>query len=289
MAQAKNWCFTLNNYTAADEEKLAATAQDERVKYLVYGRELAPETGTPHLQGYIELDRRFRLGQLKRLGGLGGAHLEAARGSGQSNREYCVKDRDVVEFGEACAAGQGRRSDIDNVRELVKTTGSIRVVSDKVTSYQALRFAEAYLKYHGPTRQWETQVRWFHGRTGSGKTRRALEEAEGRHDPEWIPESSTPRAVYWKLACKTWWDGYDGHDDVILDDFRPDWFSFSYLLGLLDRYPFLVETKGGTRQLLARRIWITAPVAPDLMFCGTIKEDDILQLLRRITEIRSFP
>jgi len=286
MPQSKNWCFTLNNYDDDDEEILRELGSNERVQYLVYGRERAPETGTAHLQGYVELDRRFRLEQLKRFfGDVGRAHFEAAKGDGQSNRAYCTKDGDFVEHGSPCAQGQGRRNDIQAVRDVVKRTGSIREVAESCTSYQSLRFAEAYVKYHEPARRWQSEVRWFCGGTGTGKTRTAAQEAEDGYERQ---SDELSASVYWKIPGTKWFDGYDAHPNVILDDFRPDWFSFSYLLGLLDRYPFCVETKGGTRQFLARRIWITAPSRPELMFCSQVKEDDINQLLRRITEIREF-
>ena len=44
--------------------------------------------------------------------------------------------------------------------------------------------------------------RWYHGKAGTGKTRRAVSE-----HPE----------AYMKLSNK-WWDGYQGQDAVILDD-----------------------------------------------------------------------
>lgn len=43
------WCFTLNNYTDEEIRRLESL-ECER---LVVGKEVAPTTGTPHLQGYI--------------------------------------------------------------------------------------------------------------------------------------------------------------------------------------------------------------------------------------------
>lgn len=45
----KRVCFTLNNYTEEDEQRIQAGV--EFYRYAVYGRELAPTTGTRHLQG----------------------------------------------------------------------------------------------------------------------------------------------------------------------------------------------------------------------------------------------
>jgi hypothetical protein len=73
-----NWCFTLNNYTSADEE----TFLNLDAKYLVYGREVGAE-GTPHLQGYIQFMSKKRLTALKKLHP--SAHWEPAKGDQLSN------------------------------------------------------------------------------------------------------------------------------------------------------------------------------------------------------------
>jgi len=47
----RNWVFTLNNYTDEDIARLANPY--EQVKFIAYGKEIAPTTETPHFQGYI--------------------------------------------------------------------------------------------------------------------------------------------------------------------------------------------------------------------------------------------
>lgn len=47
--QLKRVVFTLNNYGADDEERIQGAT--ELYQYCVYGREVAPGTGTRHLQG----------------------------------------------------------------------------------------------------------------------------------------------------------------------------------------------------------------------------------------------
>lgn len=105
MTQSTGWCFTLNNYTDADEAALRSIP----CRYMVYGREVAPTTGTPHLQGYIHFERT------KRLSGVRAVfphrtHLEPRRGSPEQAANYCKKDGDFEERGVLPA--QGRRTDI---------------------------------------------------------------------------------------------------------------------------------------------------------------------------------
>lgn len=126
------------------------------------------------------------------------------------------------------------------------------------------------LQYLEPQRDWAPEVYWFYGPTGSGKTRKAFELCE---DP-WISDQGL-----------RWWDGYDGHEDVIIDDFRKDFCKFHELLRILDRYPYRVEVRGGSRQLLARRIFITSLYSPEETYH---MREDIGALTRRITEVRRF-
>jgi hypothetical protein len=156
------------------------------------------------------------------------------------------------------------------VRDVLKTTGSMRRVAEVATTFQALRGGEVLVKYIEPKRDWKPEVVWLWGPTGCGKTRRAF--AESNADDRWVSNSSL-----------RWWDGYDGHSDVIIDDFRGDFAPFHTLLRILDRYEYAVEVKGGMRQLLARRIWITSCLPPDKVYPGCAERVD--QLLRRIDSI----
>lgn len=56
---AKNWSFTWNNYPDDWEEVLVPRFQEKCVGYVI-GREVAPTTGTRHLQGFIEFKTKSR-------------------------------------------------------------------------------------------------------------------------------------------------------------------------------------------------------------------------------------
>lgn len=92
------WCFTINNFVADDEAFLRDLFGTGQVHYLVFGREIA-DTGTPHLQGYIEFNTRRSFNQVRQL--FRRAHLEPRNGSAFQAAEYCRKDLDYEEFGES--------------------------------------------------------------------------------------------------------------------------------------------------------------------------------------------
>jgi len=108
MPGAKHYVFTLNNYSNEDEAALAALSEGSEVSYLVFGREVAPTTNTPHLQGYVAFLRRKTLGQARIL--IPRAHLEVAHGTPKEAASYCKKDGNFEEFGEL-PGGQGKRND----------------------------------------------------------------------------------------------------------------------------------------------------------------------------------
>ena len=171
-----------------------------------------------------------------------------------------------IEVGEPIK--QGKRTDIDVAIDIVKQTGSIREVLKTVKNYQAVRHTELYMKYcEEESVRTELEVINIYGSSGKGKTRYVYEK-----------ETNVFRPINYK-----WWEGYDGHEVVLLDDIRKDYCKFHELLTLLDIYPFRVECKGGSRQLRAKKIYITTPIPLVEMWRNDWRSDeDIYQLSRRI-------
>lgn len=85
------WVFTINNPTPEDEAAvLALGSQSEKIKRLAVGREVAPTTGTPHLQGYVRFVKSCRRKQVCLA--LGGRAYVAPRiGSESAASSYALK------------------------------------------------------------------------------------------------------------------------------------------------------------------------------------------------------
>lgn len=113
----------------------------------------------------------------------------------------------------------------------------------------------------------------FWGATGTGKSRRAWEEAGGE---AYVKDPRTK----WYYAANARWCGYRNQENVVVDEFRGS-IDVAHLLRWLDRYPVLVEVKGGSRPLHARRIWITSNVDPRAWY-PELDEQTKLALLRRL-------
>lgn len=81
------WCFTLNNYTEHEISSIVPIFRSH-CRLAIFGKEIA-ETGTPHLQGYLEFKKKSRP---KSIFGIDRIHWEKAKGNKQSNIVYCSKE-----------------------------------------------------------------------------------------------------------------------------------------------------------------------------------------------------
>lgn len=265
----RNWCFTLNNYSAEEHEAVKALV----CRYIVVGEEEGEE-GTKHLQGYIELEKVCRLSACKKL--IKRAHWETRKGTPAQASDYCKKDGKFYEKGNL-QGDQGKRTDIERVKEAVEE-GGIRGVIARGTNFnfQSVRIAEKFLEYHEKPRRWKPTVTWLWGSTGTGKSFTARQLLVIEEDDE--------DDLYEKNDGSKWWTSYDGHSKVIIDDFRDSWWGITEMLSLLDRYGKRVEYKGGVRQFLAKEIVVTCNKHPKDCYAGTGEAID--QLLRRIDTVK---
>lgn len=58
IACSKNWCFTLNNWTNEQKDMILSVCSNSSNKYIFQSE--VGESGTPHLQGYIEFKEKIR-------------------------------------------------------------------------------------------------------------------------------------------------------------------------------------------------------------------------------------
>jgi len=243
---AKCWCFTLNN--PESEWPINFTEWDS-VSYAVHQLECGA-SGTRHWQGYVEFAKKQSLSYLRRI--LPRAHWEVRRGSRDEARTYCMKEEGrqagPYEHGTWQRSLQGKRSDLLVVKEKIKQGVNEAEIADE--HFQSwVRFYKAFREYRRitvPNRNWKTEVHVLHGPTGTGKSKWAMD-----HYPN----------AYWKQRSQ-WWDGYEGQDCVVLDEFY-GWLPYDVLLRLCDRYPLLVETKGGQVNFLAKTLIITTNEHPE--------------------------
>lgn len=265
----RNVCITVNNWSDQDISNLEAL----NYKYLIIGKEKSKK-GTPHLQVYLQLINTHSLSGLQKK--LPKAHIEPAVSTPLNCLNYCKKGGDYKEYGSI--KKPGARNDLDEIRQLALDEG-MKGVSRIATAAQ-LRVAETFLSYHEEPRTWKPNVFWIHGPAGVGKGRLADAILKSRTDqPDDIfvlcplPSEDDSPEPYEKSDPTKWWNGYDAHSNVIIDDFRGSWWPITYLLKILDRRKFQVENKGGMRQFKARNIIITSIFSPEDSYKKCFKTD----------------
>jgi len=148
------------------------------------------------------------------------------------------------------AAQEGRLADID--------AGTF------VCHYRTLR-AIATDHMEAPAVERTCHVFW--GRTGTGKSRRAWAEAG--------------LDAYPKDSRSKFWCGYQGQQHVVIDEFRGG-VDIAHMLRWLDRYPVIVEVKGGAVPLKATVLWITSNLDPRVWY-PECDQETVQALMRRLT------
>jgi len=276
--RSRSFVVVINNPTDEDYIKFMAC----ETAYKCWAPEVGEE-GTPHLQGYLYFKEAKSFSKIKKL--LPRAHIETCEGNAKQNRTYIFgpyendgKTKPVNPLAQEVGTlpKQGKRTDIDVVREELSAGNGMRGVVKKASNLQQIKIAEAILKYEEPQRTWKTEVHWYFGLTGTGKSKRAHECFEGKD--------------FFRKTCssKEWWDGYDAHEYVILDDFvfPEKMHDYKYWLDVFDRYGTTVQIKGSTRQLLAKEIIVTSSVDPRIALQN--HDQGGAEFLRRITSITEF-
>lgn len=269
MSQLRCFVFTLNNYSHEDLNRLrGSVGAGKAFSYLLFGIEVG-ESGTPHLQGYAELCKKSRFGT---VAGMFKWHIEHRNGTVQQACDYCRKTGVFEEYG--VMRVQGARGDLDAARAAFHEGGMREVV--RRGNAQAIRVAEKYAMYCEAVRDFKPTVTWLWGPSGVGKSRLAREMME--------KEVGTD---YFTTSDKKWFCGYDGHEGLIMDDWRTeDHAQFIRLLALLDRYECRVEYKGGSRQLLARVIIVTSILPPEHCIPAGEPAEQLLRRIDRVQELK---
>lgn len=229
--QGKQWCFTINNYSEDEYERLRERAVLETT-YCIVGKETG-EQGTAHLQGYCILRDRKRLAGVKAVVGER-AHCEQAKGSPAQNREYCSKEGDYWEHGRCPASNQKKRTRDEVAAEFVAAVegeGIEAFIESNPGSWlhDGGKLCRNYVLGKRPIERPNVSVVWLWGEPGCGKSRAAHERL--------------PRA-YLKEPRTKWWNGYMLQRECIMDDVGPGGVDLNHLLRWFDRYKLLVEVKG---------------------------------------------
>lgn len=104
--QRSRWSFTFSRYDDAINYSDIFKNPTHKIKRVVFGYEVAPMTGTPHLQGYAEFTS-VRLSFVKKI--LPTAHWEPSTKSALHNYIYCTKSGKFDVVGDFKKEAEGKK------------------------------------------------------------------------------------------------------------------------------------------------------------------------------------
>lgn len=220
------------------------------VSYIRGQLEQGENTGYLHWQIIVHFSKKVRLRRIRELFGET-CHAETTRS--EAAEEYVWKDDTRIantqfELGKL-PINRGKDHDWGAIKEAAICGRLDDIPADVfVRNYNALTRISA--DFARPIPQ-EREVIVYWGATGVGKSRRAWDEAGMEAYPK------DPRSKFW--------DGYRDHEHVVIDEFRGD-IDISHILRWFDRYPVIVEIKGSSKVLKAKKIWITSNLHPTLWY-----------------------
>lgn len=224
--------------------------------------------GFLHWQVCVAFVRKVSLAGVSEVFGRG-IHCELSRSS--ASRDYVWKESTRVagtqfELG-VCPIAPASKRDWESIWLSAQSGDFLAIPAHvRIQSYRTLRaIASDFAKPIGMVRT--SVVYW--GPTGTGKSRRAWEEAG--------------MDAYPKDPRTKWWSGYNGQKNVVIDEFRGG-IDICHLLRWLDRYPVSVEIKGSSTPLLCERFWFTSNVSPDQWY-PLLDGPTVDALLRRLEVI----
>ncbi len=287
--RTRNYCFVLNNYSAQHARILLSfcSGADPHViaisNYIVMQEEIAPTTGTRHLQGYMEFRRAIRKNNLKRKLVAAGIpntiHLERRHGTQAEAIAYCKKPETRPDNGQQYEHGtpkppgrpQGEHS-----------TAVEAVMADTPMTEVAEAYPKAFVKHHqglkalteirAKPRKWAMEIIIYYGPTGTGKSFMAHKDRPEAYDVTW------PEKGGW------WWPNYHGQATCIMDEFRHQ-ISLDKMLQIMDRYPLTLQYKGGNTKFRSETLIITSNIPPHEWYP---KVRDVTMLRRRIKQFATI-
>lgn len=267
MSRNRNYCFTFNNYPDT------SLVDNLICKYIAYSKEVAPTTGTPHLQGYVSFANAKTVQQVRSL--LPGCHISIMNGSLAQNDVYCSKSAEMVHRGVKPISNdnKGRAEQLrwQRARDLAKEGKLDEIDADIFVRYYGTlkNIRKDYAIKPSPK---DVRCFWIYGPTGTGKSHAV--------------ETAYPNCYKKAMDDLKWFDGYQGEEVIYLEDIDKYQVKWGGLLKrLADRWPMQASIKGTMAYIRPSIVLVTSNYRIEDIWSDTATVDP---LLRRFTQIEKL-
>lgn len=240
---ARNWVATLWLHQAHTclEQTMKNLTDTGRLRFIAYGEEECPTTGSLHYQTYLCAYTPIRMSQLIKYFGTG-HDFQIMRGSLAQNEVYCSKEGTFKKLGDE--PKQGERNDLIGFKRRLDAGETPLDIAETEMQFST------YVKYHAGMEKYAHHVRGKKvmtdrtkpkvylriGDSGSGKTQ-WLDEQFGRDGWARMPNPTS-----------SWWitPRVSTSNTVLVDDVGPAKIpKVEEFLEWTDRYPIEFNSKGG--------------------------------------------
>jgi len=270
-SRGKRWCCTINEYGPEFIEKLKEEFKNGTLEKFVCQEERGEQDGFVHLQLFLAFKASKRFAQVKEFVG-NSAHVELAKGNDRSNYNYCTKEATRTgEYREERGTfdgGQGSRSDLSRVVAAVEEKKTLSEIATQnpiefIKFHRGIeRLVEITRERNAPKHR-DMCVIVLCGQSGTGKSLWVRLYAE-RHG----------FGIYNKPiglgSGVQWFDGYDGEEVLLLDDFEWGQVPIRELLIWCDVYKHKVAVKGAFVNAGWHTVCITSNFHPQEWYAQTL-------------------
>lgn len=291
LSQSRGWLLTQRAEDYTQEQ-----IQEILKNYIYIGQkekgEQGGEYGYEHYQIYIENDTPIKFNTLKNK--LPNAHIEPRKGTRKKAYKYCTKEdtrisppfsNGVISLEEE----KGRRNDLIEINALVEMGASNEEIRNQYPSQFMLYRKhindlrqDILQEQHRGKRRLDIQVNYISGKTGSGKTSFVLDKYG---DKNVFIMSRYPRNEYEQEK----FDGYNGEDVILFDEFRSQ-IRLSDMLRYLDVYYCDLPARNQDKVACYTKIYITSNWTFNQQYRNIQEKypDDWKAFCRRVHNIYDF-
>jgi len=256
--QSVQWLFTINHNDPTLElnwENILTTR--EGIKYACAGKEIGPENGIHHFQGFVVFVTKKRIPEARKFFIDKTVHIgdwnSRPSFSQILSADYCIKDGQFIEIGTRPrkSTGDDEKGRWDGIRDLCKRQKVMEAIELHPHLISHMGSLERYAaKFSRPFSMEKLDNYWIWGDTGKGKTF-WVRNREG--DKLYVAEGLD------KFDFGTY--NTDVHKAVLIDDVTADDLrgQVKKLKNISDHYSFNPQTKGGyIGHIRPERIYVTS-------------------------------
>lgn len=292
--RSRKWLMVVNNPVdqGMDHARIRANWNELGLSYACMCDEIGEE-GTYHTHIFIQGKNQIRFSTVKNR--FPGAHIEMAKGTAQENRDYCTKEgkwenhkkketnlrETFEEMGECPVERPGRRTDLENLYEMIQEGKTNKEILDENPRYmmnldkiERARQVVIEAQYRDKFRPMHVEYHW--GVTGTGKTRGVMEKHGYAN-------------VYRVTNMEHPWDGYRQQPVVLFEEMRSN-FKIQDMLNWLDGYPLELPCRYANKIACFTHVYITTNIPLEEQYPNVQKEQPLTweAFLRRIHVVKEY-